>query len=380
MEANVLKRLPAALVAPLMIVVAQGCLEGETTSKANKNETCEERAERLDDPNELYYCPENFEGPLPVPATGEGWQVKFGPYVQTETEIEICQTVQVPRDQDVLVRQFAARMRPGSHHFLMYSSDVDLPDDVYYPCFAGYPADGVTGVPEFVEAGLTEADIDFGTLTWLAGLQAPGALETPDYEALGNYAARISGGTQLILNSHSLNLTGKPITMEVWVNAMEVKDPEAIQEEIGFITWIGFPLSIEPFAVDETKTYYVELPQYDMDEWEDENGKPLNEMKIHLLTAHAHRRMLESEVVIERQDGTEELVYWTDSWFEPEFIHFNPPLLIERGDIVRYSCTYTNHEDRTVELGDEAEDEMCNIFGAYSPYLGGNFFNSFILE
>lgn len=126
------------------------------------------------------------------------------------------------------------------------------------------------------------------------------------------------------------------------------------------------------------------MPESEMDEWAAAHGQPLNAIKIHLLTGHAHRRLKEFDIVIERmvhrKDGTKERVYYTQSWFESEYTFFDPPLVLQRGDRIRYTCRYTNPDDKWVKFGETVEDETCNVFGAYSPSLGGNLLNGSVLK
>lgn len=357
-----------------ILALAAGCT---TEPKAVVEESCRTRAEKSGNLNDLFYCPEDFEGPLEPPAPGEGIQLVYGPREQTVPEQEMCMTLEVAGDQEVLIRQYEARMRPGSHHFLLYKSKIDLPDNVYYPCFAGYPNDGAESVPEFAAAGVTA--FTSLSLTWLAGLQAPGALSTPDYEEYG-MAMRLPPKVQLILNVHYVNVTDAPITQEVWVNAYFAKEPAKIKEDMGFITFIGFPISVSPKTERQRVSFLAFPPELDMDEYAAKTGQPLDELRLYLLTGHTHARMTEMDVAIERKDGSVEKVYYTDSWYEPAYTFFKEPIVVRRGDKIRYTCYYRNDEDRYISFGETTSDEMCNVFGVYAPGLGGNWLNAAILH
>lgn len=362
-------------VIALVATALAGCTTPET--KAAEQDGCRARAEKSGNTNDLFYCPEDFEGPLEPPPAGQGIQLVYGPREQAVPEQEMCLTVEVEGDQEVLIRQYEARMRPGSHHFLLYKSKVDLPDGVYYPCFAGYPNDGVETVPEFAAAGVTE--FSALSLSWLAGLQAPGALKTPNYEDYG-IAMRLPPKVQLILNVHYVNVTEGPITQEVWINAWFAENKANIKEDMGFITFIGAPLSVSPKVERQRISFLAFLPEEHMDAYAAKIGKPVDELRIYLLTGHAHARLVEMEVSIERADGSVEEVYYTDSWYEPAYTFFEEPIVVRRGDKIRYTCYYRNEENRFINFGETTSDEMCNVFGVYAPGLGGNWLNATILD
>jgi hypothetical protein len=363
----------------LLLILCISLLAASCNPTAEVADTCSARAKASGNPNQLFYCPESFEGPLAAPSPDKGYQLKYGPRQQTADEEEMCLTVSAEDAQARNIKQYVGRMSPGSHHFLLYRTDVDLPDNVYYPCFAGYPKGGAEAISEFAAAGITNEDFAKGTLSWLAGLQAPGGLATPDYEEKG-MAFALPAKVQLIMNVHYIKVIEEPINQEVWINVLYVEDPSKIKEEIAFITFIGAPLVIPARAEDYELPYHVVMPQSEMDDLAAESGKAVDQIKIHLLTAHAHRRLTRFDIDIVRADGTEERVYQTHSWYEPDYEFYDPPLLLNRKDKIRFVCTYDNPYDFPVYLGETVEDEMCNVFGAYSPNLGGNWLNGSILK
>lgn len=48
----------------------------------------------------------------------------------------------------------------------------------------------------------------------------------------------------------------------------------------------------------------------------------------------------------------------------------DPPVVVEDGDTVVTTCTYTNDTSRTITFGDSTSDEMCFNFGIHEP-MGG---------
>jgi hypothetical protein len=85
--------------------------------------------------------------------------------------------------------------------------------------------------------------------------------------------------------------------------------------------------------------------------------------------SHMHQHATQFRAVT--NTGVE--VYDTTSWDEPKPRVFRPPLLLEAGTQVTFTCTYQNLTTETLTFGESARSsEMCILAGTYFPALNGN--------
>jgi hypothetical protein len=94
---------------------------------------------------------------------------------------------------------------------------------------------------------------------------------------------------------------------------------------------------------------------------------------------------------VNRAGGGSELVYEAYDWAEPaemlyDTTHTNAPpdatrffdgghngtLTVGPADTITYECEWMNTTNKTLRFGNQTFDaEMCLLFGAYTPSLGG---------
>src|SRR5690606_9463938 len=97
------------------------------------------------------------------------------------------------------------------------------------------------------------------------------------------------------------------------------------------------------------------------------------EATIWAVAPHMHTLGRRALVEVEHTDGSKtcllDIPDWDFDW--QQFYFFDSPrgIPVERGDTVRFSCTWDNTSNREVRWGDGTEDEMCI---AYAFVTGGH--------
>src|SRR5882672_7755714 len=160
------------------------------------------------------------------PAEGTGFQFHYGPAdynnpaevakytLPPGKEVTDCVYFPTPNDKEVYFSEYHSRMRPGSHHMLLYIQPSALPET------------GPNDAPgECSLAGQLQS-------TNLFGAQTP-TLDTsanPDDAPENNgYAIRIPAHQQGIMQVHFINAGTKPILREAWANVVYVDKSKVTQ-------------------------------------------------------------------------------------------------------------------------------------------------------
>jgi hypothetical protein len=86
------------------------------------------------------------------------------------------------------------------------------------------------------------------------------------------------------------------------------------------------------------------------------------------LWPHMHLIGRSQTTVVERANGTLEPVFHKPFDFNKQ-VHYElePPVVLQRGDKIKVTCTYENTNDNTVYLGETSADEMCYQFAMAYP-------------
>ena len=267
--------------------------------------------------------------PLAPPA--EGLQLHLKPFTTAargEREVFVYGTL--PTTDTLFVRRFDVRMRPGSHHFLLYAQN----------------ATGLTpgAVRDLGGASFLEEMQNFTTRTFLIGTQTPEAtVELPQGIVLP-----LPPRQGVDLNAHYANPTAAPRTGEAYVNLHTtprragLRYARVINDAV-----TDFVLPARQRTVVERTTRF---------------SQPRS---ILMLMTHAHKLSESFRVygVGGALDG--QLIYESLSWDHPPIKIFQTPIAFAAGTGYRMVATYNNTTDRTVRFGFTSEDEMCILFGYY---------------
>jgi hypothetical protein len=276
-----------------------------------------------------------FEGLTP-PAPGTGIQMKLDPFTVSPTfEREFFVRKMVGNTNEVFVNRIQIKMRPGSHHFLLY----DFPDKNKLPLLNTIRDIRNTDGTQNYETFLSMQNHVF----W-AGTQTP----TYDYTFPTGAALRIAPGASYDLNSHYVNKTSQPFNGEVYVNLLTIPKSE-VKHVVNSLD-LGNTQFVLP-AGQKTKT----TKSFTFDK----------AIKVLMLTSHTHK--FGEKFVIKIKGGARngEIVYENTDWEHPSIKNFPTPIFLSAGEGLVSEITYNNTTTRTIRFGLTSEDEMGIIFGYY---------------
>ena len=268
-----------------------------------------------------------------------GIQLHLGPFeVQPNFEREFFQFTDLDQNNDIYVNRIEIEMRRGSHHFLLYTFDLNTPGNAY-PIF-DQPRElrNESGVINLSTLYQMQFHKFFGGTQW----------SRLNYILPQGVALKIPRGTGLDQNSHYVNRTDSVMIGEVYTNlhTIEETDVDHIAELFAFNnTDIFLPSNktttlSKKFMLDER--YYI--------------GQ---------VFSHAHEKMQEFVVEIVGGARNGEIIYWTNDWEHPPIINFEPPIEISAGEGLLLKATYNNTSSAPVTFGYKSTDEMMILFGWY---------------
>jgi hypothetical protein len=293
---------------------------------------------------QLHYGPKNYNDPVEV----ERYMLQPG---EEKTD---CVFVKTGNETEVFFNEYHGRMRPGSHHMLLYVQDTHVPDS--------------TG-PGSCNQGLDTRNI--------FGAQTP----TIDVERISGGAAENEGlavhlGAQLqgVVQMHFINTGDEPILREGWANIIYAKPEEVkvLGDPIFFLGGIG--MNVPP---GETQVI---------------SGRAEAPADVRLVAAtghyHAHTVRFSAWKTI---GGQRDFLMQDFDWHEPALVKFdsvtqNPAydpakrsvagytgiVQLKQGDFIDWECEVVNDGDVPLGFGNEVYTaEMCNVFGMYAPTIGG---------
>ncbi len=282
--------------------------------------------------------PELFT-PLAPPPVGKGFQVGLTKFqVAPNFERELFVYKRLGNTEEVYVNRFEIKMRPNSHHFILYDFNDQIPSN-FKPA-----VDVVRDIRR------PDGILDFGLMVPMAYHVFVVGTQTPhfDYQFPDGVALKIPQDYSLDFNSHYVNKQGIPIDGEVYVNLYTVPETSvtktAIALNLGNNT-LNLPANQRTTA---TKTFIF------------------NEKRsIYSLTSHTHQ--LAELFIIKIKGGIRdgEVVYTNSHWSHPPQINFDPPIIINAGEGLISEITYNNTRNHAVKFGLTSEDEMGIIFGYY---------------
>jgi hypothetical protein len=273
--------------------------------------------------------------PLAPPA--DGLQMRLGPFdVHPHFEREFFYYDTPNLSEDLLVDRIEVSMRPGSHHFILYtfptSTQVLPPLQTYREL---RNPDGSLNLGRFVE---------MQDHTFFSGTQWPRL----DYRFPEGVALRLKAGQGFDMNAHYVNHADVPLQGEVHIN-LHRADPAQVQHEAQVLTMSNFSIVLLPGKTTTLRETF------------------LVDRRSHLfqLVSHAHKHMTEFKVQVFGGPRDGETVYIAYDWEHPPILSLAPPLVLEPGQGLTLIATYRNDTDRAINFGFTSEDEMMILFGYY---------------
>jgi Copper type II ascorbate-dependent monooxygenase, C-terminal domain len=91
---------------------------------------------------------------------------------------------------------------------------------------------------------------------------------------------------------------------------------------------------------------------------------------VHLLTAspHAHTYAVHMKFSVQKKDGRVIVMHDQDFFFHAQKSYaLAPEVILETGDTVITTCTYTNDTTQNIKFGESTTSEMCFNFAVYYP-------------
>jgi hypothetical protein len=91
---------------------------------------------------------------------------------------------------------------------------------------------------------------------------------------------------------------------------------------------------------------------------------------VHLMTAspHAHTYATHMKFSVKKKDGTTIVMHDGPFKFgEQQSYNLDPDVVVETGDTIYTTCSYTNNTTRNITFGESTGNEMCFNFASYWP-------------
>ena len=310
------------------------------------------------------FSPPEFEQ-LEIP--DNGLQVHIPPFnVPPQFERELFYYVELDTQDYVYVNRVTTTMRPGSHHFVLYTYDEtganNLPQTNIYRDLHNF--DGTTNNQVLYQMQFQK---------FVSGSQT----RLYDYTFPEGVALKVDPAFGFDLNSHYANYTNDTIIGEVY-NNFYYSDPDEVERVAEILDFINLDLDLPPN--EETvvsKTFWIG----------NEYGIPVN---IFQLWAHAHKLNTQFKIFRVKEDDPNfrELVYISYDWEHPPVMKYDPPMALDINEGLELEATYFNSTNETVSFGLLSTDEMMVLFGlfytgsqlSYDPDDDMNISSAFLLH
>jgi len=287
------------------------------------------------------FSPPDFE-PLEIPENGI--QIHLPPFnVPPNFERELFYYVEIDTPDHLYVNRIVTTMRPGSHHFIVYTFDElaqnSLPQENIYRDIRNFD-------------GSINPDVLFQMQyhQFISGTQT----RLFDYTFPEGVALKLDPSIGFDLNSHYANYTNDTIVGEIY-NNFYLLDLDEVDHIAEILQLVNDDIYLPPNQETTLNSIF----------WiEEEFGEPVN---IFQLFSHAHKLNTEFKVYKIKQDdpGFRELIYISYDWEHPPLMRFDPPIYLTQNDGLELEATYLNNSNNVVSWGLLSIDEMMILFGLY---------------
>jgi hypothetical protein len=260
--------------------------------------------------------------------------------VQPGEELHKCQLVTVPTDSEIQVVSFSHKYTAGSHHFLVFATDLDT-----IPASLEGQHDCVNG----------DEPIMHHTRGMLYGAQSPEAT----FPLPPRVGFKLKARQVLMLQAHYINATRTAIEAQIRAG-FDAAPASQIQTQAGFM------LFYDPFIylpAQSTTNSGIRCPVP-------------NDITIITASTHYHQRGTGMRAWVDpaRDQPSSTPFLETHDWEHPP--DFHGPLAVAAGSMFRIECAYSNSDATEVFQGpNAATSEMCVLFGLYYPRIEGDFAN-----
>ncbi|MFO0073391.1 MAG: hypothetical protein ACK55A_15085 [Gemmatimonas sp.] len=278
--------------------------------------------------------------PLAPPAPGAGLQLTVDSFpVPPRNERELFLYRTLGNREALYVTRLESRMRPGSHHLLLYTFDESR---TTFPCNLRPPANVVRDLRTAEGVPIAINMLPMACHVFFAGAMTPEF----DYRFPPGVALRLPPNAAIDLNVHYVNTSPAPFPGQAAANLYTV-DRSAVRIEARTLNLANTSFTLPARQRTTIRTVF----------------RTPARTTVLGLTSHMHALGERFEIRVLRANGTESSVYVNTDWEHPAFINFPTPIVLEAGDALVSVVTYHNTTDRAVGFGLLSTDEMNIIFG-----------------
>jgi hypothetical protein len=251
-----------------------------------------------------------------------------------------CQYVTTPNLQRYMIAA-AHKYTPGSHHMLLYRTDL-----------SAIPA-GQSGVQDCYEgAGGT-------IMSHVRGVVYGSQIPADSYALPDGIAMPLAAGEVLLLQAHYINATPNPVDAQVHVGLTTHGDASKVRYNAGNLFYYDLFIDVPPMG----KSTAGERCTLDHD--------------ITLLNAFAHFHArgygYQAYVDMPNQPAATAPFYRSSDWEHPAK-YTGGPMQLAAGTAIRWNCDYQNDStDEFYQGPSAAKNEMCMFTGLYYPAVSNDF-------
>ncbi len=271
------------------------------------------------------------------PAAGEGFQVGMTVTAPAGQEVWACLVLEgLPvDDQFAFINHVEHKQTDFVHHMdlmaLAFTSTDFEPGQ--YDCKDLY-------------AENSQTIMDEGVILY-ASQNAGEKVQLPE-----GVVAEVPAATKFLYEVHFVNTSDEDIEVKSYVNAYTI-DAEDVRGNI----WGGpvrdLDINIPPKAED-----HIEWTRCVM----------TDDVEVVFLSSHSHELAQNFQVrSFNGQKVNEELLYENQNWESPHLEHFDPPLVVKKGEGFEFQCHYKSDRDTETNWGQTAADEMCQVAIVFTP-------------
>jgi len=273
----------------------------------------------------------------------DGFQLRsIGTEIAPSDEREYCEVGQLPGKPDDTYYVSLIELANGksSHHFGL---------GVVTPGSSAETAVKALGVGNRTECpGPT---IEFGE-----GVEIIATIQVPHGEATlpKGVARKYAGGQYIVYDYHYINTTLEPIPARSAANFHLVKLAEVEHVAQTFVI-NNLTVDIPP---DQSASFTAEC-HFD------------SAMMLGAFTRHTHHWGTDFTVWYAGGAHDGEEIWTSHDWQHETEFTFTEPALINAGEGLRYSCSYTNDTSAPIRFGTRVKNEMCMLYGpVWAPNSG----------
>jgi hypothetical protein len=269
---------------------------------------------------------------LMPPPEGAGLQLGMTATIEPGQEVTYCQYVVLPAGDGIDVAWFEHAYSPGSHHLLLYTTDLTAAD---------------------VAGDLARFDCDARDTLTPGGIAYAAQVATGQSELPDGVAMHFAGEEVVLVQSHYLNTTSSAIDADVRLNLWRATEP--VTAEAGTLFFYDYAIAV-PAHGQATARMHCVLPE---------------DVQVSYAMSHMHKRGVGYRSWLTGGDLEEpRSLFETDRWEGVEPSVMTPPLAIAKGQAVDFECDFVNDGGAAVIEGPSAsKNEMCMFVGAYWPKM-----------